>query len=207
MSATTITIRAATPADIDGVVAVHRDAFNDKFLAAFGRAKFQIGVELMAETWRRQGPAGLQGMWVAIIDDQIVATIALRARVTMRQLPPVPVEWLFIKALGFARAMYALTALSAIDHPIAPNELYISDVAVRSSYQRRGVARALLHHATSEARRLNLKSLCLFVSATNRAALALYQQAGYTVDFTHYSLLAWVMMRRWQWLLLRAKTQ
>jgi ribosomal protein S18 acetylase RimI-like enzyme len=207
MSDSPITIRAATPADIAGVVAVHSDAFNDKFLAAFGRAKFQIGVELMAETWRRQGPAGLQGMWVAILDDQIVATIALRARVTMRQLPPVAVEWLFIKALGFGRAMYALTALSIIDHPIANNELYISDVAVRSNYQRRGVARALMQHASSEARRLNLSSLCLFVSATNRAALALYTQAGYRIDTTHYSFLAWLMMRRWQWLLLRAKTQ
>lgn len=117
---------------------MHRDAFNDKFLAAFGRAKFQIGVDLMAETWRRQGTAGLQGMWVAIIDNQIVATIALRARITMRQLPPVPVEWLFINALGVTRAMYALTALSIIDHPIANNELYISDVAVRRNYQRRG---------------------------------------------------------------------
>jgi ribosomal protein S18 acetylase RimI-like enzyme len=108
-----------------------------------GRAKFRIGVELMAETWRRQGAAGLQGMWVAELDNQIVATIALRARVNMRQLPPVPVEWLFIKALGVVRAMYALTALSIIDHPIAYNELYISDVAVRSNYQRRGVARSL----------------------------------------------------------------
>jgi ribosomal protein S18 acetylase RimI-like enzyme len=206
MSDTSITIRIATPADIDGVVAVHRDAFNDKFLAAFGRAKFQIGVDLMAETWRRQGPAGLQGMWVAVLDEQIVATISLRARITMRQLPPVPIEWLFIKALGFGRAMYALTALSIIDHPIAYNELYISDVAVRGNYQRRGVARALMQHAASEAHRLNLSSLCLFVSASNHAALALYQQAGYHVDYTHYSLLAWLMMRRWQWLLLRAKT-
>ncbi len=207
MSDSPITIRAATPADIDDVVAVHRDAFNDKFLAAFGRAKFQIGVDLMAETWRRQGTAGLQGMWVAIIDNQIVATIALRARITMRQLPPVPVEWLFIKALGVTRAMYALTALSIIDHPIANNELYISDVAVRRNYQRRGVARALLQHAVSEARRLNLSSLCLLVSASNTPAITLYTQAGYRIDTTQFSFLAWLMMRRWQWLLLRAKPQ
>lgn len=206
MSNPEIVIRPATPADIDGVVAVHRDAFNDKFLAAFGRTKFHIGVELMAETWRRQGPAGLHGMWVVELDNQIVATIALRSRGAQRQLPPVPVEWLFIKALGVARAMYALTALSIIDHPIAHNELYISDVAVLSAYQRRGLGRALMQHAAKEARRLNLASLCLIVSATNYAAITLYNHAGYRIDATQHSFLAWLIMRRWQWLLLRAKT-
>lgn len=206
MSNSAIAIRPATALDIDSVVTVHHDAFNDKFLAAFGRAKFHIGIELMAETWRRQGGTGLHGMWVAELDNQIVATIALRSRITMRQLPPVPVEWLFVKALGVTRAMYALSVLSIIDHPIANNELYISDVAVLSKYQRRGVARALMQHAASEANRLNLASLCLFVSASNQAALSLYSQVGYHVDTTHHSFLAWLIMRRWRWFLLRAKT-
>lgn len=196
-------IRPATLADVDGLIAVHAAAFQDKFLAAFGAHYMMIGLELMAETWRRQGTAGLSGMWVGIYDNTIVATIALRARATMRQIPAVPVEWLFIKRLGFARALYALSVLSVIDHPVGYNEIYISDVAVLPAYQRRGIARRLLDHAHSEAQRLKLASLCLYVSATNEAACALYHTAGYQPSYTHHSLLAWFATRRWRWLLMK----
>lgn len=192
-------IRPATLADVDGLVAVHAAAFQDKFLAAFGARHLLIGLELMAETWRRQGNAGLSGMWVATCDNTIVATIAIRARATMRQIPAVPVEWLFIKRLGFLRTLYALSVLSIIDHPVGHNEIYISDVAVLPAYQRRGIARRLLDHAYSEAQRLKLDTLCLYVSANNAAACALYQGAGYHSTYTHHSLLAWLAIRRWRW--------
>ncbi len=200
-------IRPATSADIDGLIAVHAAAFHDKFLAAFGIRQLGTGLLLMAETWRRQGSAGLNGMWVVVDGATIVATIALRARITMRQLPAVPVEWLFIKKLGFLRALYALTILSVIDHPVGYDELYISDVAVHPTYQRRGIARIMLTHALDEAQRLNLRSLCLYVSANNHAACALYQSAGYQPTYTHRSLLAWVATRRWRWLLMVRSAQ
>ena len=202
-----IVIRPATPADINGLITVHAAAFNDKFIAAFGARHLATGLDLMAETWRRQGSAGLSGIWVVVAQDTIVATIALRARITMRQLPAVPVEWLFIKKLGFLRALYALTILSIIDHHIKFDELYVSDVAVLPTYQRRGIARAMLDHALAEAQRLKLKTLCLYVSATNTAACALYQQAGYHPTYTHHSLIAWLVTRRWRWLLMARAVQ
>lgn len=200
-------IRPATTADIDGLVTVHAAAFNDKFIAAFGERQLATGLDLMAETWRRQGSAGLNGMWVVVDNGMVVATIALRARVTMRQIPAVPVEWLFIKKLGFLRALYALTILSVIDHPVGYDELYISDVAVHPKHQRRGIARTMLAHARTEAQRLNLHSLCLYVSANNSAACALYQSAGYQPISTHRSFLAWIATRRWRWLLMARPVQ
>lgn len=197
-----IVIRPATPADIDGMIAVHAAAFQDKFLAAFGATQFATGVALVAETWRRQGTAGLSGMWIAEHERTVVGTIALRARITMRQLPMVPIEWMFIKGLGFLRAFYAIAVLSVIDHPVGHNEMYISDVAVLPSYQRRGIARAMLQQAVTEAQRLNLASLCLYVSANNSAACALYHQLGFRPTYTHHSLLAWLANRRWQWFLM-----
>jgi ribosomal protein S18 acetylase RimI-like enzyme len=205
MSATTplYHIRPATVADIDALVAVHADAFNDKFMQAFGARKFHRGLALLAETWRRQGNAGLHGIWVVEWHDTIIGTIAVRARHTLRETPMVPVEWLFIRGLGFFRAMYALSALSVIDYSIRFDEMYISDVAVVSAYRRRGVAAAMLHHAEQEARRQHVKYLSLYVNARNRAARELYLKMGFQMHHMRRSLWAWVLIRHANWALMR----
>lgn len=197
-------IRPATLADIDSMVAVHGEAFNDKFVLAFGRRHLQRGLALIAETWRRQGQAGLQGIWVVELERRIVATIAMRSRGTLRNVPLVPVEWLFIRGIGFMRAMYALAVLSAIEHaPIRIGELYISDVAVASAYRRRGIAALMLRHAEREAQRQRLQYLSLYVHAHNQAALALYAKAGFVTAKTRTSVWTWLLLRNWSWLLLQ----
>jgi len=198
-----ITIRRAHAGDIEALVAVHSDAFHDKFLAAFGTRRYTAGVALMQDIWRRQGSAGLAGIWVAEVDQHIVATIALRARITSRALPLIPVEWMFIRALGVFRAFYALTALSLVDYHIGANEIYISDVAVHHAYRRRGIANALLTHAVNEAQRLAISSLCLFVSASNPAAIALYQRNGYLIVGKRISVFGWIILGNRQWHLMR----
>ena len=198
-----ITIRRAHAGDIEALVAVHSDAFHDKFLAAFGTRKYAAGVALMQDIWRRQGSAGLAGIWVAEVDQRIVATIAMRARITSRALPLIPVEWMFLRALGVFRAFYALTALSLVDYHIGPNEIYISDVAVHHAYRRRGIANALLSHAVGEAQRLAIGSLCLFVSAANPAAIALYQHLGFLIVGKRVSLFGWMMLGNHHWHLMR----
>jgi ribosomal protein S18 acetylase RimI-like enzyme len=132
-----------------------------------------------------------------------VATIALRARITSRALPIIPVEWLFMRALGIFRAFYALTALSLVDYHISNNEIYISDVAVRQTHRRRGIANALLMHAVSEAQRLAIGSLCLFVSATNPAAIALYQRNGFDIIGMRQSVFGLLILGNSRWHLMR----
>lgn len=201
-------IRPTTPADIEGMVAVHGEAFNDKFVLAFGRRKLRRGLSLIAETWRRQGSAGLQGMWVVEDEQRIVATIALRARTTLRNVPVVPVEWLFIRGLGFVRGMYALAVLSVIEHsPLRMGELYISDVAVAQSHRRQGLATLMLKHADREAQRQGLRYLSLYVHAHNHAAIDLYRKAGFTTAKTHTSVWAWLFLHNWAWLLLQKDVQ
>lgn len=205
MSATTplYHIRPATVADIEALVAVHADAFNDKFLQAFGARKFHRGLSLLAETWRRQGNAGLQGIWVVEWQGTVIGTIAVRARHTLRDTPVVPIEWLFIRGLGFLRAMYALSALSVIDYTIRFDEMYISDVAVMRAHRRRGVAVAMLLHAEQEARRQRIKYLTLYVNAHNRAARELYLKMGFQMHHIRRSLWAWVLIRHASWAMMR----
>src|ERR671937_503539 len=74
----TIDIRPARMDDIYPILRLHREAFADKFGAAFGSAGAARGVEAMAEAWRRQGLSALRGMLVALADDQVIGTITLR---------------------------------------------------------------------------------------------------------------------------------
>lgn len=203
MQSIVINMRQANLADIDRIVAIHADAFHRTFVAAFGRKRYQTGLGVMADVWRRQGAIGLQGMWVAEVDGYVVGTITMRSRGGYWLPASVPVEWLFIRALGFVRGLYALNALSFIEHHITTNELYITDVAVDQLFHRRGVGRAMLMHAVAQAERQHLGQVSLYVDAANQPALALYQGLGFYVANTHHSFMGWFLLHQMRWLLLR----
>ncbi|MFZ9857358.1 MAG: GNAT family N-acetyltransferase [Roseiflexaceae bacterium] len=198
-----VTMRQASLADIDRIVAIHADAFHRTFVAAFGNKRYQTGLRVMADVWRRQGVTGLQGMWVAEVDHYVVGTITMRSRGGHWMPPSTPVEWLFIQSLGIVRGLYALNALSFIEHHITTNELYITDVAVDSHFHRRGIGRAMLMHAIAYAERRQLDTVSLYVDAANHPAIALYQGLGFYVGNTHHSLMGWFLLRQMRWLLLR----
>ena len=105
-----VSLRQATLADVDRIVAIHATAFHQTFLAAFGKKRYADGLRVMADVWRRQGMIGLYGMWVAEHDGVVVGTITLRSRMPNWLPPSVPVEWLFVRALGLIRGLYALNA-------------------------------------------------------------------------------------------------
>lgn len=200
---TVVIMRQAKLADVDRIVAIHADAFHRTFVAAFGRAHYHAGLRVMADVWRRQGIVGLQGMWVAEVDGYVVGTITMRSRSASWLPPSIPVEWLFIRALGVIRGLYALNALSFIEHHITTNELYVTDVAVDGAFQRRGVGREMLAYAFATAERQQLGVVSLYVDAANHPALALYQGLGFYVANTHHSLMGWFLVRQIRWLFLR----
>lgn len=197
-----VTMRHATLADINRIVAIHADAFHRTFVAAFGRKRYDDGLRVMADVWRRQGAIGLQGMWVAEVDGYVVGTITMRSRGGYWLPASVPVEWLFMRSLGFVRGLYALNALSFIEHHITANELYITDVAVDQRFHRRGIGRAMLTYALAHAERQQLGQVSLYVDAANQPALALYQGLGFDVANTHHSLMGWFLVRQMRWLFL-----
>ncbi len=198
-----VSLRHATLADVDRIVAIHATAFHHTFMAAFGKKRYHDGLRVMADVWRRQGMMGLYGMWVAEYEGVVVGTITMRARMPQWLPPSIPVEWLFVRALGVVRGLYALQALSFIEHHIGANELYVTDVAVDQRYQRQGVARAMLHHALHHAARQQLEVVSLYVDAANKPALGLYQGSGFYVAHTHHSLMGWWLLGQPRWLLLR----
>src|SRR5215216_521392 len=121
----TIDIRPARMDDIYPILSLHREAFADKFGAAFGAKGTARGVEAMAEAWRRQGSSALRGMLVACADDQVIGTITLRTW-EMGSDNSGAAELAFQQVLGAWGAFRSIFALSLLAHHIDGAEGYIT---------------------------------------------------------------------------------
>jgi ribosomal protein S18 acetylase RimI-like enzyme len=197
-----IDIRPARMDDIYPILRLHREAFADKFGAAFGANDTARGVEAMAEAWRRQGASALRGMSVATLEAQVIGTISLRTW-EMSSDSSGAAEIAFHQVLGTWGALRSIFALSLLDHQIDRAEGYITDVAVLAAFRRRGVAQALLTRAENDARLRNKRFLGLYVSAANQGARRLYTQAGFAEHHVRRSWLAGLMLRQGRWVYLR----
>jgi ribosomal protein S18 acetylase RimI-like enzyme len=198
----TIDIRPARMDDIYPILGLHREAFADKFGAAFGARGAARGIEAMAEAWRRQGINALRGMLVAVADSQVIGTITLRTW-EMGGDNSGAAELAFHQVLGAWGAMRSIFALSLLDHVIGRDEGYITDVAVLSPYRRRGVAQALLARTEEDARIRRKRFLGLYVSAANQGARRLYVGAGFAEHRKRRSLLAGWLLHQRVWLYMR----
>jgi ribosomal protein S18 acetylase RimI-like enzyme len=198
----TIDIRPARMDDSYPILGLHREAFADKFGAAFGVRGAARGIEAMAEAWRRQGPAALRGMLVATADGRVIGTITLRTW-EMGNDNTGAAEVAFHQVLGTWGAMRSIFALSLLDHPIARDEGYITDVAVLGPYRRRGVAQALLVRVEEDARLRRKRFLGLYVSAANQSARQLYVRNGFVEHHKRRSLLAGWLLRQRMWIYMR----
>jgi ribosomal protein S18 acetylase RimI-like enzyme len=198
----TIDIRPARMDDVYPILGLHHEAFADKFGAAFGARGAARGIEAMAEAWRRQGANALRGMLVAVADSHVIGTITLRTW-EMGSDNSGAAELAFHQVLGAWGAMRSIFALSLLDHLIGRDEGYITDVAVLSSYRRRGVAQALLARAEEDARIRRKRFLGLYVSAANQGARRLYLGAGFAEHHKRRSLLAGWLLRQRVWIYMR----
>jgi ribosomal protein S18 acetylase RimI-like enzyme len=197
-----IDLRPARMDDVYPILRLHREAFADKFGAAFGADGAARGVEAMAEAWRRQGISALRGMIVAVYEGQVIGTVSLRTW-EMGSDSSGAAEMAFHQVLGVWGAMRSIFALSLLDHQIDRAEGYITDVAVLAPYRRRGVAQALLARAEDEARGRNKRFLGLYVSAANTGARSLYAALGFTEQRVRRSWLAALMLRERKWVYMR----
>ncbi|MBC8163342.1 MAG: GNAT family N-acetyltransferase [Roseiflexaceae bacterium] len=197
-----IEVRPARMADIYTILGLHSEAFADKFGAAFGPRGTERGIEAMAEAWRRQGSGALRGMLVATAGGEVIGTTTLRTW-EMGVDDSSAAEMAFQRVLGVWGAFRSIFALSLLDHQIARDEGYITDVAVHSQHRRRGVARALLARAEAEARDRRKRTLGLYVAASNRGARILYRQLGFADVRMRHSFMTALLLKRWGWVYMR----
>lgn len=197
-----VLVRAATRADIPAVVALHSEAFADKFGGAFGNAGRERGAAALQEAWQRQGARALRGMLLAEVGGQIVGTITLRTW-EMGDEDVMTTELAFQQVLGLWGAMRSMFALSLLSHRIQRSEGYITDVAVDAAYRGLGIGRQLLGQAEQVAHRSHKAYLTLHVSSRNKNARTLYERTGFRVVQEHHSLLTWFFFNQRSWLYMR----
>ncbi|RRR77660.1 MAG: GNAT family N-acetyltransferase [Candidatus Viridilinea halotolerans] len=195
-------IRPARMGDIALILALHREAFADKFGGAFGPDGAERGAAALAATWQRQGASALRGMFVAEYEGAVIGTTTVRTAEMLRD-DANAAEIAFQEQLGLWRALRSLFALSLLDHNIERREGFVTDVAVLSPYRRSGVARNLLARAEQEALLRGKYFLGLYVSAANSAAIELYQRSGFYAVRTRRSILAWLFFGQGQWIYMR----
>lgn len=197
-----LTIRPARMDDIHAILALHREAFADKFGSAFGSAGAERGMAALASAWQRQGASALRGMFVAEYQQQIIGTTTVRTW-EMGGDNSGAAELAFHEELGLFGAARSLFALSLLDHRIQRGEGFVTDVAVLAPYRRSGVARALLARAEQEARLRGKRFLGLYVAARNDAAQRLYRSLGFATVRVRRSLLAWLIFGQGRWYYMR----
>jgi len=197
-----VTIRSARLHDIGPILALHREAFADKFGGAFGPRRADKGMRALASAWRRQGQPALRGMLVAEHEGQVIGTTTLRTW-EMSSDDSGAAELAFHEELGLWGAARSLFVLSLIDHRIERGEGFVTDVAVLAPFRRGGVARALLARAEQEARLRAKRFLGLYVSARNESAHKLYLNLGFHQVRVRRSLLARLIFGHGRWLYLR----
>lgn len=197
-----VAIRPARLDDIGLILALHREAFADKFGGAFGARSTDRGVAALAAAWRRQGPPALRGMFVAEYEGRVIGTTTVRTWETSVD-DGGAAESAFHEELGLWGATRSLFALSLLDHRIERREGFITDVAVLAPYRRSGVARALLARAEQEALLRGKRFLGLYVSARNEGARALYSGLGFHDVRVRRSILAWLIFGQGSWIYMR----
>lgn len=197
-----VAIRPARLDDIGLILALHREAFADKFGGAFGPGATERGVAALAAAWRRQGPPALRGMFVAEHEGAVIGTTTVRTW-EMSGDDGGAAEIAFHEELGLWRAARSLFALSLLDHRIERREGFVTDVAVLAPYRRGGVARALLARAEQEALLRGKRFLGLYVSARNEGARSLYRDLGFYRVRVRRSFLAWLIFGQGRWVYMR----
>lgn len=195
-------IRSARLDDIEPILALHREAFADKFGGAFGRASIDQGTSALALAWKRQGQPALRGMLVAEHEGKVIGTTTVRTW-EMGSDDSGAAEIAFHETLGLLGAARSLFALSLLDHRIDRGEGFITDVAVHADFRRGGVARALLTRAEQEARLRAKRFLGLYVSARNTGARTLYGELGFYQVRVRRSLLARLIFGQGRWIYMR----
>jgi ribosomal protein S18 acetylase RimI-like enzyme len=175
-------IRPAAAADASVVTRLFYETATGMYDIYAGGA--QRALRILAAAYSRPGNSASQEVaWVADFHGEVAGVVAAfpvsegdsRAsrflRITLARTPP----WKWPATLRIFHA-------GADSTPVPPPEsLYIDALATVSYHRRRGVAMALLEECLRLADAAGLRSVALDTAATNTAAQALYERAGFVV--------------------------
>jgi len=113
--------------------------------------------------------------------------------------------WYMIKRFGLNSSLRMLLIFSLLEHSLKEDEVYIDFIVVADSYQRKGVATALLNYAKQQI--TARERLTLYVSKKNCKAIELYKREGFKVVKQETSLIRKYFFNEADWYFLELKGQ
>jgi ribosomal protein S18 acetylase RimI-like enzyme len=177
-----LTIRAATPADLDRISDIINDPPNPKSLSVAGTAERAIrgGRVLVHAGISLHLPmtvvAEIDGSVAAIMDAGAHhPEIQIGAALFLRLLPPVVRT---IGPLGLWRLLRSRPANARVNFPADPDSYYIAELDVDAAHRNRGIGGVLLDHAESQARAAGCPRMTLVTDIINPAR-HLYERHGF----------------------------
>ena len=173
-------IRPSRPGDAEAVAALVYETSQrmyDDLAGGRGRA-----VRLLARAFeRRTTNASLDVFEVVELEGTVGAAMAAFPASELRQRENAMMKFLLPRMLlrRLPRVLY-LNVRARLAAPRVPlDALYVATLATDARFRRRGLARLLLARAEQRARLLALPRLALDTVASNVAARALYESAGF----------------------------
>jgi ribosomal protein S18 acetylase RimI-like enzyme len=175
-------IRPAAREDADSVARLLYETATGLYDVYAGGSRRALRI-LRAAYCRAGNSASQEIVSVAEIEGEVAGAVATfpvtegdrRAsrflRVTLARTPP----WRWPRAISLFHRGADLTPVPP------PQSLYVDALATDARFRRRGVARALLEEAERQATAGGLRHVALDTAATNAAAQALYEAAGFRV--------------------------
>ena len=175
-------IRPAAPEDADAVARLLYETATGMYDVYAGGRRRALRI-LNAAYGRHGNSASREVVWVAEIGGVVAGVLAAfpvaegdaRAsrflRVTLARTPP----WKWPATLRIFHTGADLTPVPP------PDSFYVDALATEVGYRRQGVASALLDEASRLARDSGCRAVALDTAATNTAAQALYERAGFSV--------------------------
>ncbi|HOO57518.1 MAG TPA: GNAT family N-acetyltransferase [bacterium] len=171
-------IETKAPGDEKRLAELLSIAFNDKYSVLCGKNRDKA-IGILTEEMKWRGRSG--NLFEAVCDGYIVGAVEILST----DIPGVPdgvTLSIYLKHLGLSEGLRAIYLLSLLGRAIDKTEACITHLAVDENHKRRGVARSLLAKAESFAAEKDKKSLVLWVSESNKPAIALYESENFSFE-------------------------
>lgn len=192
-------LRKATSEDNRTVANLVVEGFMDKFQPVF-RSRLDHATEVMQRWVALEHAIGGVSTLLIECEHEPVASVGVRLGHSDDEALSRKLWGTLRDQLGLFSALRSAALLSHPRYNPIKTEAYVERLVVSEGYKRQGLARKLLHEAESLGRAAEKSSIGLHVSASNYAAIRLYEAEGYEESSRQRSRLTGYCLGIEEWL-------
>ncbi|MEI5991104.1 hypothetical protein A5881_002637 [Enterococcus termitis] len=170
-------------------------SFADKFSGIRLAAKDKLATLLYFEQHYAL-PQASPTDYIVKDENEIIGILSVSGKPAIPKKTAYPFE--LSKKYGLFTIFKYVVLLTALEYSPGEKEHYIENIAVHQSYQKQGIAKALIKAVQAEVKKG--EKLTLLVSANNHQALRLYLKCGFTIVKKKRKLILGLLVNEANWL-------